>query len=51
MIEIGNRIYWNCIHGEVSGVVEEIRDDYYLARLDNGKCVLVHELSISRWGK
>ena len=52
MINIGDRIYWNCIHGEISGIVEEIRDnDYFFVCLDSGKCVLVNELSITKWGK
>ena len=52
MIEVGDRIYWNCVNGEISGIVEEIRqDNYYLVRLKNGKCVIVHELSITKWGK
>ena len=52
MIDVGDRVWWGCIHGEVSGIVEELRDnDDFLVRLDNGKCVLVNELSIIRWGE
>ena len=52
MIEVGDRVWWECIHGAVSGIVTEIRpDDNYFVRLDNGKCVIVHELIITRWGK
>ncbi|MGN1155686.1 MAG: hypothetical protein ACI4TK_05880 [Agathobacter sp.] len=52
MIDIGDRIWWETIHGSVSGIVEEVRDgDNYLVRLTNGKCVLVHELSITKWEK
>ena len=52
MIEIGNRVWWEAVSGPVSGIVEEFRDgDNYLVRLDNGKCVIVNELSISKWEK
>ena len=52
MIDVGDRVWWECVNGEISGIVEEIRaNDYFLVRLDNGKCVLVHELSILKWGK
>ena len=52
MIEVGDRIWWESISKTVSGIVEEIRpEDNYLVRLDNGKCVIVHELSIIKWEK
>lgn len=52
MVEVGDRIWWRCIHGPISGIVEEILDkDNYRVRLDNGKGVIVNELSITKWGK
>ena len=52
MIEIGDRIWWEGISKTISGIVEEIQpNDNYLVRLDNGKYVIVNELSILKWGK
>lgn len=52
MVEVGDRIWWGCIHGPISGIVEKALDnDNYLVRLNNGKSVIVHELSITKWEK
>jgi len=52
MIDVGDRIWWETIRGPCSGIVEEIRpDDNFLVRIDSGKYVIVHELSISNWEK
>lgn len=46
--KIGERISWMAVNGECSGVVME-QDDYNLgymvARLDNGRRIIVHESS------
>lgn len=46
--EIGERISWMAANGECSGVVM-VHDDYNLgymvARLDNGRRMIVHETS------
>lgn len=46
--EIGERISWMAVNGEYSGMVM-VHDDYNLgylvARLDNGRRMIVHESS------
>lgn len=50
MIDVGDRIWWETVRGPCSGIVTEIwPNDNYLVRLDNGKAMIVHELSISNW--
>lgn len=46
------RVWWNCVSGEVSGVVKSKDESgHYVVRLDNGKCVLVHRKSIRKWAE
>ena len=49
--EIGERISWMAANGECSGVVI-VHDDYNLgymvARLDNGRRIIVHETSAKK---
>lgn len=49
--EIGERISWMAANGECSGVVM-VHDDYNLgymvARLDNGRRIIVHETSAKK---
>lgn len=50
IIDVGNRIWWRSLNDERSGVVEELLPkDNCLVRLDNGKQVIVNELSVTNW--
>ncbi len=52
MFDVGDRIWWEAVNGTVSGIIEEILpNDNFCVRLDNGKYVIVHELSIQQWEK
>jgi hypothetical protein len=49
-IQIGDRIYWESITGEKSGIVRNIvGEEDYIAHLDNGKAVLVNINSVRKW--
>lgn len=47
---IGEQIAWKTLNSIKTGVIEAKRDYGYLVRLDNGKCVIVHENSIIKNG-
>jgi len=47
---IGEQIAWRTLNSIKTGVIEAKRDYGYLVRLDNGKCVIVHENSIIKNG-
>ena len=50
--EIGDRISWMAVNGECSGVVimnyDEYNLGYLVARLDNGRRMIVHETSAKK---
>jgi hypothetical protein len=48
---VGSTIKWETVKGVVSGIVESVKGDYGIARLANGKCVLVNQSSIIDDGK
>lgn len=44
----GERVTWMAVNGPRSGVLEAKMPTGYLVRLDNGKCVIVHQNSIKQ---
>lgn len=50
-MQVGDTIQWDTVKGVVDGVVESVAGTRCLARLDNGKCVIVDHSSIIENGK
>ena len=45
-MRVGDRIQWMSINRAEVGVIESEREDGFLVRLDNQKCVIVQKTSI-----
>ena len=48
MFNIGDKVQWDTVKGPKTGVIESKRADGYLIRLDNGKCIVAHETSLTK---
>lgn len=48
MFSIGDRVQWDTVKGLKTGVIESKRTDGYLIRLDDGKCIVAHETSLTK---
>ena len=48
MFSIDDRVQWDTVKGLKTGVIESKRADGYLIRLDNGKCIVAHETSLTK---
>ena len=49
MFNVGDRIQWTAVNGEVSGTIERILQEHnYFVRLDSGKVVIVNEKSAKK---
>ena len=45
-LSIGTQVHWRSLNRIESGVIESVSERGFLVRLENNKCVLLHEKSI-----